>query len=186
MRLLGIWQPSSAIEWGGIHKPHKGKFIKQYVATYEAILANISAGTLVHADETKVTLRKESHFVWVFTNMDNVAYVYSNSRESNTAREVLKDFKGVLVSDFYAGYDAIAVAQQKCLIHLLRDINDDVLNNPFNDEMVEVAHSFGALLKAIIETVDQFGLKSYYLRKHKRAVALFSIRLPSAITKQRW
>ena len=109
--------------------------------------------------------------MWVFTNMENVAYVYSCSREASTAREVLQNFKGVLVSDFYTGYDAIAAAQQKCLIHLLRDINEDVLKNPFNDEMVEAAHSFGALLKAIIETVDRFGLKTYHLRKHKRAVA---------------
>ena len=34
---------------------------KQYVATYEAILANISTGKLVHADETKVTLTRISH-----------------------------------------------------------------------------------------------------------------------------
>jgi hypothetical protein len=43
---------------------------------------------------------------------------------------MLKDFKGVLVSDFYSAYDAIPCPQQKCLIHLIRDLNDDVLKHP--------------------------------------------------------
>src|SRR4051794_29661656 len=146
---------------------------KQYHTTYKGILDKISAGKLVHADETKIIANGETHFVWVFTNMENVAYIYSGSREGNTAHEVLCGFRGVLVSDFYAAYDAINVAQQKCLIHLLRDINEDVLRHPFNDEMVELAHSFGQLLKPIIETIDRFGLKAYHLRKHKRAVARF-------------
>src|SRR4028119_626508 len=51
--------------------------------------------------------------------------LYSRSREGSTAQDVLRDFKGVLVSDFYSGYDGIKCVQQKCLIHLLRDINDD-------------------------------------------------------------
>jgi hypothetical protein len=40
---------------------------------------------------------------------------------------VLKDFKGVLVSDFYSAYDSMDCPQQKCLIHLMRDLNDDML-----------------------------------------------------------
>jgi hypothetical protein len=85
----------------------------------------------------------------------------------------LGDFKGVLISDFYAGYDAIDCVQQKCLIHLLRDINEDVLKQPYNQEMVEIAHCFAALLRPMVETIDRFGLKARYLRKHKRAVKRF-------------
>jgi hypothetical protein len=39
---------------------------------------------------------------------------------------VLKDFRGVLVSDFYAAYDSLTCEQQKCLIHLIRDMNTDL------------------------------------------------------------
>jgi hypothetical protein len=85
----------------------------------------------------------------------------------------LGDFKGVLVSDFYAGYDTIDCVQQKCLIHLLRDINEDVLKQPYNEEMVEIAHCFAALLRPVVETIDRFGLKARYLRKHKRTVKRF-------------
>src|SRR5436305_6592868 len=105
--------------------------------------------------------------------MSEVAYVYSDSLGSETIRNVLGDFKGVLISDFYAGYDAIDCAQQKCLIHLLRDINEDVLRQPFNEEMVEIARHFAALLKPIVGTIDRFGLKARYLRKHTREVKRF-------------
>ena len=57
-------------------------------------------------------------------------------------RPCLKDFKGVLVSDFYAAYDAILCPQQKCLIHLIRDLNDDVLKHPFDGEMKRLTLAF--------------------------------------------
>ena len=61
----------------------------------------------------------------------SVAYVYSASREATILDDVLKGFTGVLVSDFYGGYDALSCPQQKCLIHLMRDINDDLLETSF-------------------------------------------------------
>jgi hypothetical protein len=85
----------------------------------------------------------------------------------------LQDFKGILVSDFYAAYDAINCAQQKCLIHLMRDLNNDLLKYPFNEEMKGLVHFFAILLKPMIETIDKFGLKSHFLRKHKIAVERF-------------
>ena len=77
------------------------------------------------------------------------------------------------MSDFYAAYDGLPCKQQRCLIHLIRDLNDDVRKQPFNDEMREIAHAFGALLRPIIEAIDRFGLKARHLRKHKQAVARF-------------
>jgi len=39
-----------------------------------------------------------------------------------------------LVSDFYAGYDAIQCRQQKCWVHLIRELNDDLWDAPFDTE----------------------------------------------------
>jgi Transposase IS66 family len=72
---------------------------------------------LLHVDETKVNLKDKDGFVGVFANMEDVAYVYSDTREGDLLQTMLKDFKGVLVSDFYAAYDSIQSPQQKCLIH---------------------------------------------------------------------
>jgi transposase len=156
---------------------------KQYDTTYNDILRWIVAGPVVHADETKVKIKGEARYVWVFTNMEEVAYVYSDSRDASTAKEVLAGFRGILVSDFYSGYDSIDCPQQKCLIHLLRDINEDVLKEPFNNEMEELAHAFAGLLRPMVATVDRFGLKAYHLRKHKHAVAQFYRTLSRSLYK---
>lgn len=44
---------------------------------------------------------------------------------------------------------------------------------PFNQEIKQVAQEFATLLKPIIDTIDRFGLKARFLRKHKLAVARF-------------
>ena len=81
--------------------------------------------------------------------------------------DLLEGFRGVLVSDFYAAYDSVPCAQQKCLIHLMRDINEDLHKNPFDSELKEIAGRFGSLLREIVETIDAHGLKARYLTKHK-------------------
>jgi hypothetical protein len=165
--LFGFWMSPTSINCIKISST------KHYETTYKSILQRIVTGRLVHADETKVMIKGAAQYVWVFTNLEDVAYVYSETRDASTARDLLSDFSGVLVSDFYAGYDSINCAQQKCLIHLLRDINEDVLKEPFNKEMQEIAQSFAELLKPIVQTIDRFGLKARHLRPHKPAVERF-------------
>src|SRR5262249_28778116 len=62
---------------------------------------------------------------------------------------------------------------QKCLIHLMRDINEDLLKHPFNDEVTFVAKRFGTLLRGIVETIDRYGLKKFHLAKHNRSAERF-------------
>jgi hypothetical protein len=131
------------------------------------------SGNLIHADETKVNLKGGIGYVWAFSNIEEVVYLYAPTREGGWVVDLLKEFKGVLVSDFYSAYDSLPCAKQKCLIHLIRDMNDDLLENPFNDEIRSLACAFAAIVKPIIETVDRFGLKSRFLRKHKKDVERF-------------
>ena len=86
---------------------------------------------------------------------------------------MLRGFKGVLVSDFYTAYDSINCPQQKCLLHLIRDLNDEILKYPFNEELKELTQEFAMLLKSIIETIDRFGLKARFLKKHKAPIKRF-------------
>ena len=70
-----------------------------------------------------------------------------------------------LVSDFYNVYDSAPCLQQKCLIHLVRDINDDLLKAPFDEELKELATRFTALMTPIIESIDRYGLTKRHLGK---------------------
>jgi len=149
----------------------------RYEGGYQAILARVAGGKLIHADETKVEVDGKDAYVWVFTNLQDVAFVFSESREASTPQTIMKDFHGVLVSDFYAAYDSINCPKQKCLVHLIRDLNDDLRKQPFNSEMTELAMGFAGLARPMIESVDRFGLRAYHLRKHKSAVNRFFERL---------
>jgi hypothetical protein len=56
----------------------------------------------------------------------------------------------------------------------MRDsVNDDLLKQPFNEELKEVVRDFAGLLKPMIETVDRHGLRTRFLRKHKVFVERF-------------
>src|SRR5262249_33960274 len=87
--------------------------------------------------------------------------------------DLLKDFQGVLVSDFYAAYDSLPCAQQKCLVHLIRDLNTDLRKNPWDEELKGLASEFGVLLRSVVTTVDRSGLKARHLGRHRPEVDMF-------------
>jgi hypothetical protein len=149
--------------------------VERYRPTYEALIAALRTGSLVHADETKAKIKGPGidGYVWVFASPETVVYVYAPTRDGDTVRETLAGFKGVLVSDFYAAYDSLDCPQQKCLIHLIRDINDDLLKTPFDNELKQQAARFTALLQSVVETIDRYGLKKYHPHKHKKDVERF-------------
>jgi predicted RecB family nuclease len=144
-----------------------------YSDTKAEILNRIITGNIIHADETNANIKGQLAYVWVLTSLTEVVYILTASREGETVQQLLKGFKGVLISDFYAAYESIECAQQKCLIHLMRDLNDDILNNPFDEEAKLVALQFAALLRPIVDTIDRRGLKAHFLRKHLREVERF-------------
>jgi predicted RecB family nuclease len=108
----------------------KALMARFYRPTYRALLVKIRAGPVLHADETYVKLRTGKGYVWVLASPEEVVFMYRPTRETEFLHEMLRGFQGVLVSDFYAGYESLPCPQQKCLIHLIRDMNQDLLNNP--------------------------------------------------------
>jgi len=108
----------------------QSKYVQKYSSTYEEIKKGLMVGTFIHADETTGSVKDLSTgYVWVFANIDSALYMFKRNREADFLLDLLRNFKGVLITDFYAGYDAIQCPQQKCLIHLIRDINGDLLKN---------------------------------------------------------
>ena len=166
-RLFGLTLPRSSVG------EQKRMAARLYEETRQMLLRRIVEGTLVHADETPIVIQGKRAYVWVFCNFEEVVYFYSESREAETMQTLLKGFKGVLVSDFYPAYDSMDCPQQKCLIHLMRDLNDDMLKNPYDDELRQIVQRFGELLKQIVGTVDRHGLKKRFLNKHLCEVEKF-------------
>jgi hypothetical protein len=151
----------------------KARIAAFYEPLYADIFNGILASPVLHIDETTVRLRKLQGYVWVFATFDRVYYLYRPTRETEFLREMLSPFRGVLVSDFYTGYDFLPCEHQKCLVHLVRDIDDDVLRNPLDEELKRLAEAFGSLLRSIVGTIDRFGLRCRHLKKHKKEVIRF-------------
>ena len=122
---------------GSLVSQFKSEFAEIYGQTVEQLTAKITTGSLVHADETQARVVGKTGYVWVLSSLEEVVYVYSDTREGDMIQSMLGEFRGVLVSDFYAVYDSIKCVQQKCLIHLMRDINDDLHKHPFDLELEE-------------------------------------------------
>jgi hypothetical protein len=146
---------------------------RHYNETREKILVEMVKGNLIHADETRIVLKGKPAYVWVFATFREVVYFYSDSREGDLLEKLLKEFNGVLVSDFYAAYDSMPCPQQKCLIHLMRDLNDTVLEHPFDEEVRRIVTEFAEMLRTIVATIDRRGLKRHFLRKHNVEVDRF-------------
>jgi hypothetical protein len=134
---------------------------------YDRILAHLIRGSLLHIDETEVRLRGCKGYVWVFASMDAVYFEYRDSRKAQFLGPLLQAFQGVLISDFFTGYDSLKCPQQKCLIHLIRDMNEDLLDNGFDNEYKDLVQRFAHLLQQIVETIDKYGLKRRHFRKHR-------------------
>jgi predicted RecB family nuclease len=170
-KLFGLQIPN------GTTSQFKSAAAHTYLGVYDDLLRKLCTGSLLHVDETKVSVKGKSGYVWVLASMEQVAYFFTPTREGATVQAMLKDFSGVLVSDFYAAYDAIECPQQKCLIHFIRDLNDDVLKHPYDDELKRLVGAFAGLVKPMVETVDRRGLKKRFLRRHRLFVDRFYKRL---------
>jgi len=139
----------------------------------DRILAHLLRGSLLHIDETEVKLRGCKGYVWVFASIDAVYFEYRDSRKAQFLAPLLQEFQGVLISDFFTGYDSLKCPQQKCLIHLIRDMNEDLLGNSFDNEYKDLVQRFAHLLQQIVETVDKYGLKRRHFRKHRNDAVRF-------------
>jgi len=133
----------------------------------------IAQSGFVHVDETRLNIRGRDQYVWVFTDGERVAFRLTETRESAVVNEFLSGYEGVLISDFYPGYDGVPCRQQKCWVHLIRDINNELWKNPFDREfeafVVEIRH----LIVPVVQAVHKYGLKARHLRKFEREVERF-------------
>jgi hypothetical protein len=146
---------------------------RRYRSVYRRLIEKMTTGALLHVDETEVRLRSRKSYVWVFASFEEVVFVRRPTREGKFLRELLGKFAGVLITDFYAAYDGLECTQQKCLIHLIRDINQALVDAPYDRELQAITQGLGSLLRRIVSTVDHYGLKRRHLSPYRRDVEAF-------------
>jgi transposase len=127
--------------------------------TVEGLKAEMQASEIVHADETGWREDGVNGYLWSFAtpgrpgkeDQDPVRYYeHDQHRSQAVAKRILGErsgagFKGVLVSDFYAGYNEYSGKHQRCWVHLLRALHELKEKHPENPTVEEWAVRVGAL-----------------------------------------
>src|SRR5512147_131980 len=95
-----------------------------FLAWYLEIQAQALDSAVLHADETGWRVDGTTHWLWCFTTAELTYDMIDRSRGGPALKKFFwEEFAGVLVTDFWAAYNAVVAARkQKCLPHLLRDL----------------------------------------------------------------
>ncbi len=148
-------------------------FSNYYVETEKFLIDKMLRSPFIHADETVVNIQGFDQYVWVFTDGIHVVFKLTPTREAAIIHEFLGNYAGTLISDFYAGYDSVQCKQQKCWVHLIRDMNDDLWKAPFDIEYESFILEVRNLIVPILQSVEEHGLKTKKLSKFNSSVEKF-------------
>ena len=153
------------------------RFIKsmagEYIETENILIKNMLDSPAIYVDETPIDIQGNNWYVWVFTDGKRVVFKLTETREATIVKQTLSDYQGVLVSDFYSGYDSLEYQQQKCWVHLIRDLNDELWKFPFDAEYEEFILAVRDLIVPIFKNIETYGLKQKNLIKFKNNVEEF-------------
>ena len=122
---------------------------------YKLMLKEIkSECDLIHCDETKLQCNKEpgrkahsNSYMWVIASGEQekkkgIVFTYAQSRNAKTAEKLLKDFKGILVTDGYSSYNGIDCEKHaECWAHTRRYFYESVPLDS-NKKMITTADGY--------------------------------------------
>jgi hypothetical protein len=110
---------------------------------YDALISQLRAAAVVHADETSWHVGEHlgkqpdgtvksgtGQWLWTFTTPKATLYTVDKRASETVGRILGANFKGVLVSDCLASYDAIDCRKHKCIAHHLRAIKSALALSP--------------------------------------------------------
>ena len=94
----------------------------------DQLKAAVQTSTVTHGDETSWRENGQNGYAWTFVTAGLAAgryFEYDHSRSHLVAQRILgADWRGWLVTDFYAAYNLIPGHHQRCWVHLRRDRHD--------------------------------------------------------------
>jgi transposase len=93
----------------------------------DQLKAEIQTSPVTHGDETSWRENGQNGYAWAFVTGGPAAvryFEFAHSRSHLVAQHILgTDWRGWLVTDFYAAYNLIPGRHQRCWSHLLRDLH---------------------------------------------------------------
>lgn len=131
---------------------------------YNQIQTEIQNSKYIHIDETGWRVFGENYWLWSFSNKQYVFFTINKTRGSTVIKELLGEyFNGIIISDFWIAYNKIdALAKQKCIVHLLRELKKVSLRN-FSEKWT----AFNKKLKRLIADAIRLSLAKDSLENNK-------------------
>ena len=101
------------LRWGG----------RLFAPVVDQLLELLRQSPVVQGDETGWRINGKTAWAWCFRDPRLALYLIDRHRSRDVIVAVLgESFAGTLVSDFYAAYNGLDCAKQRCLVHLLREL----------------------------------------------------------------
>jgi hypothetical protein len=101
------------LRWGG----------QLFAPVVEELLELLRQSPVVQGDETGWRINGQTAWAWCFRDPRLALFLIDRHRSREVLVRVLgESFAGTLVSDFYAAYNGLDCAKQRCLVHLLREL----------------------------------------------------------------
>ena len=92
---------------------------------YAKLREAVQASDYVHADETGWREDGENGYIWSISTPDIRYFERDKSRGHQVPERILGPaYEGIIVSDFYGGYNYHLGLHQRCWVHFLRDLHD--------------------------------------------------------------
>jgi len=88
------------------------------------LIEKIRSSSAVYADETSMRINGTNFWIWIFVAKVAVLCVIRKSRGKKVVKEILGDYKGIVVCDGWKSYAQFGFTVQRCWAHLLREAND--------------------------------------------------------------
>jgi len=121
----------------------------------DVVLQAIREAAVKHGDETGWKINGVNHWLWAFVNDHWAFFDIHRSRGSRVPIALIgSPYKGILITDFFNAYDCLTGDQQKCLVHLRREIRRSRGNDP-PDDFLKPERKFKRLLSDALRLGDQ-------------------------------
>ncbi|MCI0503256.1 transposase, partial [Candidatus Micrarchaeota archaeon] len=92
---------------------------------YAQLIDDLRSSPYANCDETGWRIDGKNAWLWDFIGRMVAVYIIHRSRGRNVPRKILgKDYGGTVGSDFWSAYNFASDSQQKCHVHLKRNLRD--------------------------------------------------------------
>lgn len=99
------------------------KFEEQLQIVYSQLEEMLKDADFAHVDESGMPMMGENWWLWVVCTANLVLYHQSPGRGYKDIEDLLKEFKGTVIADFFRVYEKFdSNPSQKCLAHLLSSL----------------------------------------------------------------